>query len=247
MIFSLKKCIIITVIDLKTVPVIVSSEISDPIRENLEKHDFKPLYSCKVYELDNNISFHPDLQIKRLGGKYLVADNCSDYYMEIFGILDVKTPLINAGLLVISPYPSDCLLNVETFGNNIVIGAKSPRISAYETYKHISVKQGYVGCSVLKLCEKAAITEDVGVARALSEIGVDVLLLERGPVLLPGASYGFIGGAGFVFNKNAYFFGNIEYHPQFDVLAAFLSKHRIKYFSLSSEKLTDYGKAVPLF
>ena len=60
----------------------------------------------------------------------------------------------------------------------------------------MNTKQGYARCDVLPL-ESAgkAVTADRGMAKALTENRIDVMVIRPGGIALDGCEYGFIGGA----------------------------------------------------
>ncbi len=224
--------------------IIVSSEMPDDIKNKLKNSGFTPLPSCKVDLLDTSVSSHPDLQLLSFLGKLYAAKNCYSYYCDLFAENQLSSELECLDLNVFSPYPNDCILNFTVFNNYLIKGKKVTLQNEFCGYNVVEVNQGYVNCSVLKLNDNAAITEDVTIYNALCSIGVDCLLLPERKVLLKGCNCGFIGGAGFSFDNKVYFFGKIEEFDYFDKIKAFCNKHGFETVSLSCEKVEDYGKAV---
>lgn len=226
--------------------IIVSNEISNSIKEKVEFYGFLPLLSCKVDKLDTPVATHPDLQIISVGGVLYAAENCYDYYRALFEKNGIKAKLLPTEKAVFSPYPNDCVLNIAFFKNCVIKGENTEIPAAFAPFNSINVKQGYVNCSVLKLNDNAAITEDISIFKALTDLGVDVLFLPERRAILEGYNCGFIGGAGFVFDGKVFFFGNIESFPYFNKIYEFCKKHGFEAVSLSEEKIADYGKAVIL-
>ena len=103
------------------------------------------------------------------------------------------------------------------------------------------VRQGYVRCSCVVLPDKALITEDEGIARAALEAGGEVLLVKKADILLPGYDRGFIGGCCAVLEDKVLFFGRIEDHPSYAMIADFLSSRGCEAISLFDAPLRDCG------
>ena len=61
--------------------------------------------------------------------------------------------------------------------------------------RFVNVNQGYSKCSVAKVSEKAAITADSSLYKAMTEQGIDVLLISQGNITLKGYDCGFIGAS----------------------------------------------------
>ena len=58
---------------------------------------------------------------------------------------------------------------------------------------------------------------------------------------------GFIGGASAKISKNElYFSGNIENHPDFDQIKAFLDNYNVSMIYNKSRNLTDFGGIIQL-
>jgi hypothetical protein len=133
----------------------------------------------------------------------------------------------------------DCLaVNDILYGKGGSVSEKI--IEQYSSF--VSVKQGYTRCSVAMLGDKCAVTADKGIASALKNNGIDVLVIRPGHIELKGYGCGFIGGAGARLCDGVYgFFGDLYSHPDGDMIAEFASLHKIKAVSLSSEPLSDNG------
>ncbi len=138
-------------------------------------------------------------------------------------------------------YPRDVLLNALALGNKIVGKIDALSSAVLPEGNHINTKQGYAKCSSCKVTENAVITEDGSIAKALLEVGADVLVIEKGHVSIRGFDCGFIGGASGCDSENVYFCGNIEAHPDYDKIFKFCRKHGKNVVSLSQIPLTDVG------
>ena len=147
----------------------------------------------------------------------------------------------------ISPkYPGDVLLNAVWLPDYLICNtntvAKEILQMAYEQGKTlIHVNQGYTKCSICIVSDNAIITEDESIYEACKD-NLDVLLIRKGEVELPGYEYGFIGGASALTSDTVYFFGNIENHSDHEAIQQFIALHNKRIVSLSkTEKLLDIG------
>ena len=96
----------------------------------------------------------------------------------------------------------------------------------------------------MKINDENVITADVGISRALSEVGINVLLITPGHISLPPYEYGFIGGASGVDGKTVYFLGDIMTHPDGKKITEFIENLGMKAVSLDSGELQDMGGIV---
>ena len=108
-------------------------------------------------------------------------------------------------------------------------------------YETVHVKQGYPACTVLRLNESAAITSDRGMARAMSDRGIRVTLIDSGYFSLPPHEYGFIGGSAGTDGNSVYFTGRIDAHPDYEKIIRAIESEGMKAVSLSSDVPVDVG------
>jgi len=111
----------------------------------------------------------------------------------------------------------------------------------------IHVPQGYAGCSVLQAGPRAIITADKSIAEAVRGEGIDVLLIGRGAVLLPGEKYGFLGGAGGRMpDGRVVILGDLHRHPDGEKMYGFFREHQIRPVEVEGAPLYDAGSLVIL-
>lgn len=192
-------------------------------------------------KIGSPVSSHADSLIYPLADSLLMHRDYYEENKELFSSLPFS--VLTTDEEFSKGYPRDILFNALSVGS-FVIG-RCDRISKYILKEKTAVqaRQGYARCSVL-LLNNAAVTADKTIARALLGIGIDTLLIQSGHIALDGCEYGFIGGASFVFDKTVYFFGDINTHPDCDMIVDFLSSHGYAAHSLSKDGLTDIGGAV---
>lgn len=142
-------------------------------------------------------------------------------------------------------YPYDIILNSVNLPNLFIHNSKytDPELLKYVAPKKIiNVKQGYTKCSTAVLNEKAIMTSDKSIFKALSNENIDVLFLPVGDILLPGLNYGFIGGCcGLLDNHTMAFYGDLNCYAYGIEVIDFLKKYNIKPVFLSNGKLVDRG------
>ena len=115
-------------------------------------------------------------------------------------------------------YPHDVLLNALIINNRVFAHKRTLQLLERDApelkgMSFVEVKQGYTRCSVCPVTSDAVITEDKGLAAVLRSFDTDVLLIEKGSVLLNGYDCGFIGGAcALISDKTLAINGNLRYN-----------------------------------
>ncbi len=197
--------------------------------------------------LSGPVSGHPDMLI-------FLCDRVicrREYYDTAHAELD-RIALLSGLSLELSDeplssvYPGDVLFNALCIGGRLFgrLDSLSRHVLDYADragLTAVNTRQGYAKCSVCPVSDTAAITADRGMARSLTDCGIDVLIIEPGHVDLPGLDRGFIGGASGVFRDRVYFCGSLDTHPDGQSIVDFCKKHGKAAVSLSNEPLFDAG------
>ena len=149
---------------------------------------------------------------------------------------------------VTSIYPEDIRLNCAVVGRHVIANTKYASQTIANVAKRngllmLDVKQGYARCSVCLLGQEGALTADKGLKTALEELGIPVMMIQSGNILLDGYSYGFIGGASLVIDKNVIFFGNVARHPEGERILEFVRSYGYTAEYPEEMTLTDLGSA----
>lgn len=197
--------------------------------------------------IDASVSTHADMCALHIGGNRVVVDKNQTKLaarLQNLGFSVTKTKEDIAG-----EYPSDVKLNVALFGRN-AIGAFSHSdetvVENISDYNKFEVKQGYTKCSVLPVSENALITDDVSVYKTLRN-AFDMLLIDKGDIVLEGHEYGFIGGASAkISTEEVLFFGDIKKHRNCKEILDFLDRYNCNAISFDGLALTDVGGVVSL-
>ena len=191
---------------------------------------------------------HADMQILPINSDIFILNECT--------VLAQKIPndrLIYCDKKAGKKYPENILLNF-LFLNNTLYG----KLSAIDknlidfceenNIKTVNINQGYARCSTLVLNEKALITSDLSIEKALKKDGVEVLLISYGNVILDGYDYGFIGGASGKIDENTVvFLGNVTNHPDYRRIENFCENHNTSIKIICKDMpLTDIGGIVKI-
>lgn len=112
----------------------------------------------------------------------------------------------------------------------------------------VDVPQGYARCCCLPVDDNSFITSDEGIAKALASTDANVLLIEKGHIILPGFDYGFIGGcAGHIDPHTIIFNGDLSAHPDYEHITNFINERNIDIAYFEDYPLTDIGSILALW
>lgn len=191
---------------------------------------------------------HADMQILPINSDIFILNECTALAQKI-----PNDRLIYCDKKAGKKYPENILLNF-LFLNNILYG----KLSAIDknlidfceenSIKTVNINQGYARCSTLVLNEKALITSDLSIEKALKKDGVEVLLISSGNIILDGYDYGFIGGASGKIDENTVvFLGNITNHPDYRRIENICENHNTSIKIICKDMpLTDIGGIVKI-
>jgi len=183
------------------------------------------------------VSSHPDIYICSMGPGNPVFFGCP----EKIG----------------SKYPENIIYNAACTGKFFIHNLKytDPKLLSFVNkpvnpydmqsagIEMINVPQGYTKCSTLIVDENSIITSDRGIYNSCYG-KLDALLIEKGHIQLRNFDYGFIGGASGRIGDIIIFNGNLEQHPDYEKIAAFIKNRdlSIKYFT--EYPLEDIGSII---
>ncbi len=230
--------------------VIVDYRIDKRSIKALEFLGISVIFSCAVPQLYDAVNGHPDMQIHHLGGnRFVCAPEAYEHYCKVMP----DTDIIKGSKRLLEKYPDDVAYNAAVFGNYLICNSPCTAIEILETYKVsnqtiLNVNQGYAKCSTCVVSDNAIITADSGIYKAALEHGIDALKITEGHIRLAGMNYGFIGGAsGLIANDKLAINGNIETHPDSNVIIEFCKKHGVAVVSLNNGDIEDIGSIIPIF
>ncbi len=213
----------------------------------LHKSGINTLSPEKDNTLSEEVSSHTDMLLCHTGNnKIILAPSQKKLYNELkqlgFEVLFSEE--------LKECYPEDILLNVavsKSFACANFAFTSKILLENLQNRTLINVKQGYTKCSVCFVNENAYITEDTGIAAALRNIGSDVLLIEKGDIILSEKHFGFFGGAtGKISQNELAICGSLSSHRNGKEIKDFLYKHRVAPVELLDGKIRDIGGILPL-
>lgn len=201
---------------------------------------------CLPFYTENStyeeIAGHPDIFFFPTRKYIIVAPNTPSQYIHF---LKEKGFSLKTGNTVIGKEKenSTCY-NVVLSDNYIIHNKKFTDISILENIKNkkfIHVNQAYTRCSLMPLKNDNFITSDRGIEKELSRYGLNCCYISPQEILLPGFSYGFIGGCMGICQDAVFIIGNLEYHVQGEELKKFLLSLNYDIVELYNGRLFDGG------
>ena len=221
------------------------------ICDKLHSLGYKLIYTECV---DGFISYeqnHADMQCICVEDTIFVLKNCC----KLRKLLENYTSnIVTTKNIADGEYPNNILLNAKIIGKNLVgkidnLDSTLIHFCTARGYKLINVKQGYSGCSILKVTENAVITTDNSIYRALSNTDIDVLKISQNGISLFGAKrgeQGLIGGASTNLGDSILFFGDITKHENYAEIKNFCKERNISIEYIDDLELTDRGGGILL-
>ena len=218
--------------------VFTDCRISKQAEDALRAYGHTPLACAPHPALDPAIASHPDMLLFPAKGKIFVHNTHGDFPRSLPVQPISASPARN--------YPHDVLLNAAQIGQYLVCrpDAAASELLQYAQEQQLTllpVRQGYAKCNLCIVSDRAAVTEDAGLAQTLRDAGMDVLHIEQGGVTLPPYPYGFIGGASGTDGTHVFFCGDLSLHPQGASIAEFCRTHGKIAVSLADHPLHDVG------
>lgn len=235
---------------MRKIAVIDERAPKDAVR-SLERLGYRVISLPPYSRLSDAVRSHTDMLLFRIGDRlFTYADYCDE---RMYVIDDLYMLLRDLGVtfsflpeIPSEVYPEDAKINLLVMGRFVFAkcDSVSPTLLSYlkkSNYEIVCVKQGYPACTVLKLNDGAAITQDRGMASAMEKCGIRVTLIESGYFLLPPHEYGFIGGSAGVDGDTVYFTGRIEDHPSYEQIMTAIENEGMRAVSLSDGIPLDVG------
>ena len=231
--------------------VIVAGDADAEIIDSLKKLKLNIIPTIKCLDIDDSISYHPDIVIHPVNYNTLViAPNVFDYYKDV--LKGTKLKLIQGEKKLGVKYPDDIAYNIGRMYGIAIHNIKyTDEVLKFhlkkEGLKFIEVKQGYSKCSMAIVDEQSAITADKPIYQELSVKGYSILLIEPGYIELKNQKYGFIGGSTGNYSKETFLFsGILDGHPDKENILKFLKSKNKTINFLSSKNIVDIGTIISL-
>ncbi|MGN0519498.1 MAG: DUF6873 family GME fold protein [Candidatus Fimenecus sp.] len=233
------------------VKVLVAGEGVRGFSSALDALGLSVLYTAPIAALPKALYAHTDLAVCPLKNRQFFLDNSQT---ELYSNLQAFGCCTSYGnQKVQSGYPQDVPYNALQLGAKFLLCNKKTVASSILQYAIaencviLNCRQGYTKCSVAPIRENAVMTDDKSIAEILLKNDFDVLLLEKGDILLHGFQYGFIGGCCTMISKSEMLFlGDMRSHRNADAIQAFLKNYGISPICAGKTPLTDIGSLIPL-
>ena len=195
--------------------------------------------------LSKPVATHPDMILfSPEKGVVICAKEVFAEYSRLLSPYGIR--LVQGESHLNSAYPEDIAYNVlNTPAGAFARFDKTDRqiVLALQTRnkRMHSVKQGYARCSSVSF-GNALVTADTTIAKAGRLAGLSVLTIRPGFVSLPGYDYGFLGGAsGIIDGDTVAFSGDLDTHPDGEVIRSFIRKNGFQIAEIPGLPLTDVG------
>ncbi len=220
----------------------------DKVMDDLIQMGIKCLLTEKCTDVQDPVSFHPDILCHHLGGDKIVVYPYS--HNLNFWLEEINMKVVWVDRPFNQHYPNDVALNSVRIGKYLICNQKYTNkfvLASVKPENIIDISQGYAKCSTLVVDEDSIITADTIIAKKFNELGKSALLIRQGGVRLDGHDYGFIGGAGVKLSKNQlYLTGSLNSHKDCDIIKEFLKERNIELIEGSYQQLIDVGSMIPL-
>ena len=227
--------------------VIIDKRTPEAVKASLTQMGLSLIQMPPHPALPAPVAAHPDMLLFIADRKvFCHADYKKIAKTEFEEIAAAGYEIVTTNECIGCEYPRDILFNALHLGEHIYGKADtiSELIKEYAISSNITlraVKQGYAKCSVCKVGERAAITADTSLYKAMNADGYDVLLISAGHIGITEYDTGFIGGCSGCDGERVYFSGNIALHPDGAAITRFCEERGIRAVSLSNEPLFDVG------
>lgn len=230
------------------VTTMVVSPLYDGVTSDLRSFGIKLILTEKCTDLQDPVSFHPDMLCHHFGGRDIIVYPYS-YSLEQ-QLCDIGMRVERLSRPLTSQYPGDVAINAARVGENLICNKKytDERIISSDTYKRlINIAQGYAKCSTLVVDATSIVTSDRQLAALWEQEGLSALLVAPGGIRLDGHDYGFIGGAGVKLSPtHIYFTGCLSSYKDEHRLREFLQERGITPIEGAYDRLVDVGSMLPL-
>lgn len=222
--------------------VIINPDLPNENKFNLKKSGFDIIELELCSTVDRPIAGHPDIQLFQSNDILFLSCSISD---KIKSLIDNYTETIRVDYMPSGKYPNDCRINILHYGN-IAFHKREithPDIVKYFKENNISLintNQGYAACSSI-LLNDVVITSDPSTLKSAAKEGIKTIEINSGNIILPNYNYGFIGGCIGIYENNLYFTGNLDKHPDKNIIVNAVTQAGFNIIELSKNTLFDSG------
>ncbi|MFA5527306.1 MAG: DUF6873 family GME fold protein [Peptostreptococcales bacterium] len=229
--------------------VFLSEEANKRLKEYLSSKGFHVIPIKKTGNVYGAIASHPDIYVCKVKQEIIIEESQYQLIKEKLGKEDANYHIGKSVLE--NKYPGTIKYNAVALGSFFIHSQKYTDEKILEVVKKnemqvINVKQGYTKCNTVIVDDNSIITSDTGIAKALRPRGIDILLIGKGQVKLPGFEYGFIGGASGKVGNEILFNGNLKDHQDFYAIKNFIEARGIEVKYFEDYPLEDIGSIMEI-
>jgi len=230
----------------------ISQEAHEDILEYLKESGYEIHFVVPEGELSDAASGKTQLTERKVRAAKAVASH-ADIYCCKLGAAPDSPVFLGDPKKIGAEYPKDIVYNAAIVGNCFIHNLDYTDGKLLDAFKEqnigkdiklINVKQGYTKCNLVVVDDAHAITSDMGIAQALNDENIEVLVINQGFVSLQGFDYGFLGGASGRIDDEIVFNGDLSAHPDFDEIVEFIEKTGLKVRFFKNYPLTDIGSII---
>lgn len=230
---------------------LVDERIDDASERALTLRGFRVIRLPASKRLSAPVASHPDMLTFYYKNRIITSAEYCESAPYVFSDVRELLPHISISFTDESfepVYPRDAIFNALAAGKYLFCKSDTVSKSVLDYAREcdltvVNTKQGYPACTAVAF-DNSAITADLGMAKTLSSAGIKVTVISRGNIELPPYEYGFIGGAAGVFGNTVYFLGNLDTHPDSDMIRSAIEAEGFSAVSLSSGPLRDLGRII---
>ncbi len=226
------------------------SENANEICKTFLNKNYKVIEIKKTSHVYEAVSTHADIYVCKVGNTAVIAPEQVELIQH--DLKHKRLQYIKGHSNIGFCYPENIKYNGVCIGPVFIHNAAyTDKMIKYQVennhLKIIGVKQGYTKCNVVEVDSQSIITSDHGIAKSLKEkTKIDVLLIRQGHVVLEGMPYGFLGGASGKVGNVIVFNGNLEQHPDFEIIRTFIKNRSIDITYFKEYPLKDIGSIIEI-
>ena len=207
--------------------IFISRNANKILKDYLSSKGFSLEEMEPLTSIDEAISCHPDIYMCDLGDYLFKGDPT----------------------LLTHDYPGHAIYNGCSTGKYFIHNSKitAPALKDAASLANlipIHVAQGYSKCNCVVVDEDSIITSDAGIHKVCTDAGLEVLLIERGQVVLEGYPYGFLGGASGKVGNQIVFNGILSAHSDYNKIKEFVQSRGAEIVFFEDYPLTDIGSII---
>ena len=227
--------------------VLLGERYRDVLELPLKARGFLPYWLPEHPGLDQRLAGHADLMVFQSDDQLIVARHLAED-IHFVNFLTSASTQYQCAEEQKPVYPGDASLCACRLGRYLIHNPRVTNPSILENLNKtlISVRQGYARCMVCAVGADAIITSDHGIAKAVKNVGIQMLEITQGYITLEGFPYGFIGGSSFQYGRTVYFTGTLNAHPDCERILTFISEQGYSADFLTNLPIFDIGSVIAI-